>query len=63
MVRVGVFLGLMLYMAIGAGADWLEASSDHFVIYSDQNEKSIAGFSERLEVFHAAMAYVSRVPV
>ncbi len=63
MRRAGVLLGLMLCMATAAGADWLEASSDHFVIYSDQNEKAISGFSERLELFHAAMAYVSRVPV
>jgi len=63
MRRVGVLLGLMLCMATAAGADWLEASSDHFVIYSDQNEKAISGFSERLELFHAAMAHVSRVPV
>lgn len=39
-----------------AGADWVESSSDHFVIYSDQDEGSVRGFSERLELFHAAMA-------
>jgi hypothetical protein len=41
-----------------ANAAWLEASSDHFVIYGDQNEKAIQGFAERLELFHAAMAHV-----
>lgn len=63
MRRAGVLVGLMLCMASAAGSDWLEASSDHFVIYSDQNEKAVAGFAERLELFHAAMSYLSKVPV
>ncbi len=49
---------LLLLCAATANAAWLEASSDHFVIYGDQNEKSIRSFSERLELFHAAMAHV-----
>jgi len=62
----------MLYTAIGcislvlfastANADWLEASSDHFVIYGDQPEKQIRGFAERLERFHAAMSLVYSKP-
>lgn len=39
-------------------AEWLEASSDHFVIYGDQDEAAARRFSERLERFHDAMAYV-----
>ncbi len=49
---------LLLLCAATANAAWLEASSDHFVIYGDQNEKTIRGFAERLELFHAAMAHV-----
>lgn len=41
-------------------ADWIEASSDHFVIYSDQSEKSLRPFAERLELFHSTMAHVLR---
>lgn len=48
---------LLLFTAT-ASAQWLEASSDHFVIYSGQNEKAVREFAERLERFHAAMAYV-----
>jgi len=48
----------LLLFAATANAAWLEASSDHFVIYGDQNEKTIRGFAERLELFHAAMAHV-----
>jgi len=43
-----------------AAAEWLEASSDHFVIYGDQSEKSLSDFSERLELYHAVMADVFR---
>ncbi len=50
-------LGLvLLWMSAGARAEWLEASSDHFVIYGDQKEKALQEFAERLEYFHAAMA-------
>ena len=49
---------LLLLCAATANAAWLEASSDHFVIYGDQNEKAVQGFAERLELFHAAMAHV-----
>ena len=52
----------LLLLASTASADWLEASSDHFVIYGDQPEKQIRGFAERLERFHAAMSYVFKKP-
>ena len=48
---------ILVAAAPAAHGDWLESSSDHFVIYSDQDEKSVKGFSERLELFHAAMAF------
>ena len=48
----------LFLVAATAHAEWLEASSDHFVIYSDQNEEATRGFAERLERFHAAMAHV-----
>src|SRR4051812_12628184 len=43
--------------ATAARAEWLEVSSDHFLIYSDQSEKAVQRFAERLERFHSAMAY------
>jgi tetratricopeptide (TPR) repeat protein len=57
---------LMLMLAVAAlvavaaptHADWVEASSDHFVIYGDQDEAAARRFAERLERFHDAMAYV-----
>jgi hypothetical protein len=46
----------LFMVAATAHAEWLEASSDHFVIYSDQNEETTRRFAEKLERFHAAMA-------
>lgn len=48
--------------AAPAAAEWLEASSDHFVIYSDQQEKVVKGFAERLERFHAALGQMFGTP-
>ncbi len=48
-------------LASSAHADWRETSSDHFVIYADEDEKDLRRFAERLERFHAAMAYRLRM--
>ncbi|HEY6643329.1 hypothetical protein [Povalibacter sp.] len=48
---------LFLWVAT-AKAEWLEVSGDHFVIYSDQSEKVVTRFAERLERFHGAMAHL-----
>jgi tetratricopeptide (TPR) repeat protein len=62
MHRTLVLFSLLLLSTAASAQDWLEASSDHFVIYSDQNEAAVRGFSERLELFHAAMAFVFKLP-
>lgn len=43
-----------------ASAEWLEASSDHFVIYADDSPRDIERFSEQLERFHAGMALLTQ---
>lgn len=60
-IRHALACGVLALLATNAHADWLEVSSDHFVIYADQNEKNLRGFAERLERFHAAMAYRFRI--
>jgi tetratricopeptide (TPR) repeat protein len=51
---------LALLLAPGAAsAEWLEASSPHFVVYADDSERDIRKFSEQLERYHAAMARVT----
>jgi tetratricopeptide (TPR) repeat protein len=52
------WFSLPLVAATAHADPWIEASSDHFVIYSDQNEIGVRGFTERLERFHCAMAHV-----
>jgi cytochrome c-type biogenesis protein CcmH/NrfG len=49
---------LFLIASGDALADWHEASSDHFVIYADENEKEIRKYSDRLERYYGAMTYV-----
>jgi tetratricopeptide (TPR) repeat protein len=41
-----------------ARADWVEVSSDHFVLYGDQRPDELRKFAERLEMFHGAMSLV-----
>jgi tetratricopeptide (TPR) repeat protein len=45
-----------------AKAKWLEASSQHFVIYSDDQQQNLQKFSEQLERFHAAVTVLLDVP-
>lgn len=59
-IRHAFACGLLSLFATTAQADWSEASSDHFVIYSDQSEKSLRPFAERLELFHATLAHALR---
>ncbi len=49
-------ISLMFLPNIPVQAKWVEASSDHFIIYANKNEKSVRRFAERLELFHAALA-------
>src|SRR5688572_11699689 len=51
------FCSLLLVTA-PAKAEWLEASSDHFVIYSEQDEELTRRFAVRLERFNAGMAFL-----
>ena len=51
-------LAAQLAAASPTHAEWLEASSEHFVIYGDQDETTARRFAERLERFHDSMAYV-----
>ncbi|RZK00036.1 MAG: hypothetical protein EOO76_14520 [Novosphingobium sp.] len=42
-----------------ARAEWLEASSAHFVVYADDSERDIRTFSQQLERYHSAMALLT----
>ena len=50
---VGLFL---LACGYARADDWHEASSDHFVIYAEEDEQEIRKYSDRLERYHSAMS-------
>ncbi|MEH6701776.1 DUF1570 domain-containing protein [Parasphingorhabdus sp.] len=62
---IRIYLGLWISMLVfhaPANAAWHEASSDHFLIYSDQRESDIQKFAERLERFHDTMRFLFKRP-
>lgn len=58
-MRFVVLLGIFLLSAGPAHAKWLEASSEHFVVYANDSDRNIRRFSDQLERYHAAMAFVT----
>lgn len=58
-----LLLAILVFMLPAAAqAKWLEASSQHFVIYSDDQQENLRKFSDQLERFHAAVAVLLDVP-
>lgn len=53
-----VVLALWL-VPVAAQAEWLEASSPHFVVYADDSERDVRSFSDKLERYHDAMAVIT----
>ena len=53
---------LLLLVSATAHAEWMEASSDHFVIYGKTGERNLRRFAEQLERFDAAMSVVTGTP-
>jgi len=51
-----------LALSSPARAAWHEASSDHFLIYSDQKESDVREFAERLERYHDTMRFLFNRP-
>lgn len=64
MKRLIAFAASLLAAAAPAAAEakWRQASSTHFVIYSEENPESLRRFAERLERYDAAMRYIRAVP-
>lgn len=59
------WLSALAVLAFGcsgaAHADWMEASSPHFVVYADESERAIREFSGQLERYNSAMAIITGV--
>ena len=61
-MRSLTFALLALLAAPGAArAEWLEASSAHFVVYTNDSEQNARTFSEQLERYQKAMSVVTGV--
>ena len=60
--RAAALLAAAILAPSAARAEWREASSDHFVVYADANDKWLRGYAERLERFDAAMRLIRNVP-
>ena len=58
MFRIVLAAIVLLGLPATASAKWREASTDHFVIYSDQSERQLRDFAEMLEAYHSAMEYI-----
>jgi len=56
---VAFLLLSMSLLTAPASAKWRKASTDHFVIYAEDSEKDLIRFSEYLERYHSAMAFLT----
>ncbi|MET0251234.1 MAG: DUF1570 domain-containing protein [Novosphingobium sp.] len=54
-----VWLALVIGGSGAARAEWLEASSAHFVVCADDSEKDIRTISDQIERYHAALEMVT----
>src|SRR3954447_12150378 len=50
-----------LALAVPAQAEWYRASSEHFLIYSEQKPDTLRQFAENLEKFDGAVRAVRRM--
>ena len=56
---ISALAGSALAWSTAAHADWMEASSPHFVVYADTSEREITRFAEDLELYHHAMEAIT----
>jgi tetratricopeptide (TPR) repeat protein len=61
-MRLLAFFLAILVWAAPAAAEWREAQTSHFVIYSEDSEEALSQFATRLERFDAAMRAIHGLP-
>ena len=54
--------GVALCAAAPAVAEWQEASSRHFVVYSDDKPQNVAAYATKLERFDKALRVLTGTP-
>jgi len=65
LVRRRLLPALALIAGLGsapARAEWFQVSTDHFVIYGNDSERSMRKFADQLERYHDAMALLTGRP-
>jgi tetratricopeptide (TPR) repeat protein len=62
MVRRFLLAASMLLAPSLAHADWYEASSKHFVVYSDDNPDKLKAYTARLERFDQTLRFLTGTP-
>lgn len=60
-MRLSFWLALIALVPGTAKAEWLQASSEHFVVYANDSQADIRRISDQLERYHAAIASVVSV--
>jgi tetratricopeptide (TPR) repeat protein len=53
--RFGFAIAATMFLATPASADWVEATSRHFVVYSEDSPANVRAFTEKLERFDKAV--------
>lgn len=62
-MRLAFWLGVLALLAPGAAqAEWLQASSAHFVVYANDSERDIRTFSQQLERYDSALSVITNTP-
>src|SRR3546814_3196980 len=56
-----IFLAILAW-ASPAAAEWRQAQSSHFIIYSKDSEEALRQFATRLERFEGAMRAIHGLP-
>ncbi|WP_234148971.1 DUF1570 domain-containing protein [Sphingobium sufflavum] len=60
-MRRFIIWSMLLVCSGTAHAEWLQSSSDHFLVYANDNERNIRAFSQQLERYDAAMALLTNM--
>jgi len=58
-MRWAGFLALLLGLASPLRAEWHEASSEHFLVYADDDPRDVERFAQMLERYHTALTVLT----
>lgn len=62
MRRRALLVGVSLLVSTAAQAEWIEASSKHFVVYADDTPANVKAYTTKLERYDQAMKIMRNVP-